>query len=341
MKQKAFLLAALCALALDYPAAANAAAQTSKYPGALTPQGAPNLEGSWTNTTISRFERPAQYGDRLVMSDEEVAKLEGVAVQKAALGVKPTDPKATVKDLPNDCSNGRTWCNTNAAWGDNEAHVMRVGGQPRTSLITFPANGRVPWRPGKQPPPPVDEGPRGTAGGPTDNPEDRSLPERCLVSQNFRNGALMTPTLYNNNIQIVQGKDTVAILVEMSHDVRLVRLNAKHRTDGVKPWFGDSIGHYEGDTLVVETTDFNPEQLTRESSKLKVTEKFTRVAKDRVLYRFTVDDPDTYTQAWGGEYEFSPSGGLYEYACHEGNYGLPSLLRGARQEEAQAHTSAR
>ncbi len=174
-----------------------------------------------------------------------------------------------------------------------------------------------------------------------DNPEDRPLPERCLVSQNFRNGALMTPTLYNNNMQIVQSKDTVAIMVEMSHEARLVRLNGQHRTDGIKPWFGDSIGRYEGPTLVVETTGFNPKQLTRESEKLKLTERFTRVAKDRILYQFTVDDPDTYTQPWGGEYEFTPTGGLiYEYACHEGNHGMENLLRSARYIEQEAKQKA-
>jgi len=333
------MLTAACVLAL--PLSAHAAQRTSNYAGATTSKGIPNLEGAWTNITISRFERAPQYGDRLVMTDQEVAAIEGRAAQTAELGRAPTDPKATVETLPNDCSNGRNWCNVNAAWGDNESHIMRVNGQPRTSLITFPANGRVPWLPNKAPPPRVDEGPRGTTGGDADNPEGRPLPERCLVSQNFRNGALITPTLYNNNIQIVQGDGTVAILVEMSHEARLVRLNAKHRTDGVKPWFGDSIGWYDGDTLVVETTGFHPEQLTRESDKLKITERFTRVADNRLLYRFRVEDPETYAEPWGGEYEFSTaSGPMYEYACHEGNYGLVGLLRGARHAEQEARQAA-
>jgi hypothetical protein len=332
-------------LALGAPVAALAAAALStpaKYAGAMTPQGIPNLEGTWTNITMSRFERDKEYGSRLAMTEAEVAKLEGFAAERSALGAAPTDPKATVKDLPNDCSNGRSWCNVNAAWGDKEAHVMRVHGQPRTSLITFPADGRVPFRVERAPrPQPVDPI-LGPGLGILDNPEDRPLPERCLVSQNFRNGALMTPTLYNNNMQIVQSKDTVAIMVEMSHEARLVRMGGTHRTDGIKPWFGDSIGRYEGPTLVVETTNFHPAQLTRESSKLKITERFTRTAKDKVLYQFTVDDPDTYTQVWGGEYEFSSSPGqIFEYACHEGNRGMEGLLIGARHAEKEAAAATR
>ena len=333
------LLAAVCFAALG-SGAAYAAPRANAYPGALTPQGVPNLEGTWSNTTMTRWERPAEYGERLALTAAEVAKMEGAAAQAEALASKPTDPNATVETLPNDCSGGRSWCNYNAQWTDPGSKVMRVGGQPRTSLVTVPANGRIPYLPGKAPrqAPAVAEGPRGPGGeGNFDNPEDRSLAERCLVSQNFRNGALLTPTLYNNNIQIVQSKDAVAILVEMSHDVRLVRLNAKHASPAEKPWFGDSIGRYEGDTLVVETTNFNPHSLGVASEKLKLTERFTRVAKDRILYRFTVEDPETYSQPWGGEYEFSLSNGqIYEYACHEGNRGLESLLAGARFAEREA-----
>jgi hypothetical protein len=345
MRIQAPLLAAVCVIALS-PMAVRAASAPRPYAGALTAQGVPNLEGVWSNLTMSRFERSPQFGDRLVMTEKEVAEAEHKAADLAELGRMPTDPKATVKDLPNDCGNGRDWCNVNAAYTDVESSIMRVHGEPRTSLITFPANGRVPWRPGKAPGARIATQPTpellfGAPAGAADNPEDRSLPERCIVSQNFRNGALITPTLYNNNMQIVQSKDTVAIMVEMSHEARLVRMGGTHRTDGIKPWFGDSIGRYEGPTLVVETTGFNPKQLTRESEKLKLTERFTRVAKDRILYQFRVEDPDTYTQPWGGEYEFSPTGGLiYEYACHEGNHGMENLLRSARYVEQEEKKTA-
>jgi hypothetical protein len=337
MGLKTSALATACVLALA-PAAAIAANQVPAYAGAMT-QGRPNLEGTWGNSTMTRWERPKEFGSRLVMTPDEVAKLEGAAAKSTALANKPTDPHATVKTLANDCSGGRSWCNYNAQWTDPGSRVMRVNGEPRTSLITCPSDGHIPYRPGKGPAPrpaAANEGPRGPGDeGDFNNPEGRSLAERCLVSQNFRNGALITPTLYNNNIQIVQGKDTVAILVEMSHDVRLVHLNAKHGPTAEKRWFGDSVGHYEGPTLVVETTDFNPESIGNASANLKLTERFTRVGKDRLLYQFRVEDPKTYSQPWGGEYEFKTSRGLYEYACHEGNRGMEGLLAGARWKEKQ------
>ncbi len=145
-------------------------------------------------------------------------------------------------------------------------------------------------------------------------------------------GALLNPTLYNNNYLIQQGKDSVAIVIEMAHDVRNIHLNGKH--DGVPKWFGDSIGHWEGDTLVVDTVDFNPAQLTRNTKQLHIVERFTRVAKDRLLYQFRVEDPGLYSEAWGGEYEFvAESERQYEYACHEGNYGLLGILEGARADD--------
>jgi hypothetical protein len=143
---------------------------------------------------------------------------------------------------------------------------------------------------------------------------------------------------YNNDYQFVQSRDTIAIDVEMVHDVRLIRLNGTHRTDGIRPWMGDSVGHWEGDTLVVETTNIPQAQAYHGSWKnLTVTERFTRVGKDRLLYQFTVDDPTMWDKPWGGEYEFSPLKGIiYEYACHEGNYALEDMLAGARAEEAKA-----
>jgi len=153
---------------------------------------------------------------------------------------------------------------------------------------------------------------------------------------------VMLPLLYNNNYKIVQSRDTVGIWVEMVHDVRLIRLNAKHRTDGVRPWMGDSIGWYDGKTLVVETANFPKTQyFLGADENLKVTERFTRDAPGRILYQFTVDDPTVWTQPWSGEYEFSPSKGIvYEYACHEGNYALADMLAGARADEAKAIAAA-
>ena len=311
--------------------------------------GVPDLEGTWTNATLTRLERPAEFGNRAVMTEQEAHALEKKNDDLVALGNRPTDPKATVKDLPADCSAGRgDNCNYNAAWTDPGTLVMRVHGEPRTSFITYPANGHLP-----------DLTPEAAASGvtprrfgavlpagmkPSDNPETRPLGERCLTSFGYSAGPVMLPLLYNNTYQFAQSKDTVAILVEMVHDVRLVHLNAKHRTDGIRPWFGDSIGHYEGSALVVETTNYPQAQSFMGAWKnLKVTERFTRVGPDRILYQFKVEDPTVWTAPWGGEYEFSKAGGngmIYEYACHEGNYGLEDVLSGARAEEAEAAKKA-
>jgi hypothetical protein len=318
-------------------------ASAAEYKPPHFADGTPDLEGTYTNASLTRLERPSEYGDRRVMTPQELAAIEKKNSDLIALGNKPTDPRATVKDLPADCSGGRGEnCNYNAAWTDPGKTVMRVHGEPRTSFITEPATGHVP---------PFTA--QATAGGTTprrfgaalpaglkinDNPETRTLGERCLTSFGYSAGPVMLPLLYNNTYHIVQSKSTVAIEVEMVHDVRTIRLNAKHRSDGLRPWFGDSVGHYEGSTLVVETVNFPSTQPFYGSWKeLKITEKFTRVAADRVLYQFKVEDPTVWTEPWGGEYEFgNAEGRIFEYACHEGNYGLADILAGARAEEAAA-----
>ncbi|MDB5453380.1 MAG: hypothetical protein JWO33_1958, partial [Caulobacteraceae bacterium] len=166
----------------------------------------------------------------------------------------------------------------------------------------------------------------------------RSLSERCLLfgSQVIQSG------IYNNNIAIQQGGDTVAIESEMIHDVRLVHLKGKYAPGSVKPWMGDSVGWYEGATLVVETTNYNPKHRAfyGSSDKLKITERFTRVAPDRLHYSFQIEDPKVWAKPWGGEEEFFDSHAVYEYACHEGNYGLENILAGARAEEERAKPTA-
>jgi hypothetical protein len=147
---------------------------------------------------------------------------------------------------------------------------------------------------------------------------------------------------YNNNYNIVQSPDAVAIQVELIHDTRIIRLKGGHRADGVRPWMGDSIGHFEGNTLVVETTNIPQGQAFMGSWKnLKVTERFTRVSPTRINYQFQVEDPETWDKPWGGEYDFSPLHGIiYEYACHEGNYALPGILGGARRAEKASQAPA-
>jgi hypothetical protein len=345
----ALLAAAMFSLAIgpalaDPAATAPAAKPAPAYGGPKNEYGQPDLQGVWTNATLTELERPPEDGERLVMTPQEVAKAEGENAKAVADGNAPTDPKLKVTDLPYSCGRGFTGvdCGYNAGWVDPGTTVMRVGGEPRTSFITNPANGRAPplLPAARQRLQALYAQFRG-AYQDADNPETRALGERCLLSFGNSAGPVMLPLLYNNNYQIVQTKDSVAILVEMVHDVRIIRLGATHLPAALRPWMGDSIGHYEGQTLVVETTNFPPQQNFHGSSEnLKVTERLTRVSAGRILYQFTVEDPTVWAQAWGGEYEFAATKGpIYEYACHEGNYALRDILAGARAEEQQATAS--
>jgi hypothetical protein len=269
-------------------------AHAQTYLAPRTTLGQPDLQGDWTNETSTRLERAPELGDRLVMTPEE-----------AAAGDK----------------------------GSKFRPAMRVNGEPRTSFITDPPNGRVPpmkagaepdarWytlKPGEQI---------------TDGPELQGIDDRCLLPIGFLAGPVMLPLPNNSNYQIIQTADAVVIFVEMIHDVRIVRLNGRHRTDGIRPWLGDSIGRWEGDTLVVETTGFRPEQIFRGSwEHLKVTERFSRMGDTRLLYRFMVEDPTKWDKPWSAEYEFRPSSMLLdEYACWEGE----AMLHAARVREAKA-----
>jgi hypothetical protein len=319
-------------------AAAVLAAAAAPYQPPRMKDGHPSLEGYWTNATLTRMERDPKYGERRDLTPDELAAIETANDARSARLNAPTPQTKGVDDLP-ECQSGAQGaaCGYNAGWTDPGNRVMRVGGVPRTSLITFPANGRMPRRlPGAPPVRRFAEGENGPAGR-ADNPENRSLGERCIMSFGVSSGPVMTSQLYNNNYQFVQTPHDLAIWVEMVHDVRIVRIGGKHRTDGVRPYMGDTIGWWEGDTLVAETTGYNPAQNLRGASpNVKVTERFTRVGPDRVRYQFKVEDPAVWAEPWGGEYEFARSGPVYEYACHEGNYGLAGILAGARHEEQAA-----
>ena len=335
------LLAGIMAAAVPAVAAAQASAARTPYKAPRTAHGHPDLQGFWTNATLTPLQRPAALGERRAMTPEEVAKIEGDQAGRVEAGNRPVDPKTRTEDLPVNCYPGfsGTNCGYDIGWIDPGSKVMRVDGEPRTSFITTPANGQVPPRKAGAPQPPrlLQAGMR-----PDDNPETKALGERCIVSFGRSSGPPMLPLLYNNNYQIVQTKDHVAIVVEMVHDVRNVRLNSQHLPSNVRPWMGDSIGRYEGDTLVVETTNFPQRQAYQGAwEKLKVTERFTRVGANRLHYAFTVEDPTIWDTAWGGEYEFYPlNGKIAEYACHEGNYAMEGILSGARQEERMAAQAA-
>ncbi|MGZ3403202.1 MAG: hypothetical protein ACXWKN_08090 [Phenylobacterium sp.] len=335
------ILSAAGVLALA--AAAPVAAWAAPYHAPKTAFGQPDLQGNWTNATITPFEREAKYGDRLALTDQEVKALEGSNAALVAEGNKPTDPNAKVTDLPTDCGRGFTGvnCGYNSAWVDPGTRIIDMDGVKRDSIIVSPANGRLPpMKPEAQAAMRARfaGGGRGGAGA-ADNPEGRSLGERCIMSFGSSAGPPMLPLLYNNNYQIVQTKDEVAIEVEMVHDLRHIHLTGAHMPQNVKLWMGDSIGHWEGDTLVVETTNMRPEQTFRGggSPGAKIIERFTRVAPNQIKYSFTVDDPQMYAQPYTGEVALNATKGpLYEYACHEGNYALPGILAGARIEEKEA-----
>ena len=339
------------AAAIAKAKAAEAVAD-QRYKVPRTAYGQPDLQGAWTNVSITPLERPSQFGPNLNLTREQAAQMEAAAIQRFVDGDAPTDPNAGALDTTKKhCQGpGGLDCGYNSGWKDSGITVARVAGQPRTSFITSTPNGRIPaYTAGFKGPRsrPVVDGEGGAVGvrpGRTDNPESFALGERCLTSFGNSAGPVMLPLMYNNNYQVVQSKDSVAILVEMVHDVRIVRIGAQHRTDGLRPWFGDSIGHYEGDTLVVETTNFPRAQAFHGAwEQLKVTERFTRKGPRRLLYQFTVEDPTVWDQPWTGEYEFTPAKGqIYEYACHEGNYALTGMLAGARAEDqaSAARTAA-
>jgi hypothetical protein len=334
-----FSLCATITLALLIGPAAFAQ-QKAPYKAPRTEYGYPNLQGNWTNATITPLERPAKFGERRAHTTEEWQALEKAELDGIADADKPTDPKKGIQDLPTDCGRGFTGvnCGYNAFWVDPGTKLIDINGEKRTSMIIDPPNGRLPPVVAAAQARQADRRARFRGAGMADGPEIRSLGERCLMSFGSSAGPPMIPLLYNNNYQIVQTKDTVTILVEMVHDARVVRIGGEHLPNNIRKWMGDSIGHYEGDTLVVETTNFNEQQNFRGASEnLKVVERFTRIGPGQILYRFTVEDPTTFEKPFTGEIAMNASqGNIYEYACHEGNYALPGILAGAREQERAA-----
>jgi hypothetical protein len=295
--------------------------------------GHPDLQGVWTSATLTRLERPEEFGDRLVLTDAEVRKIEGTEADYVANAAKPSD----LNKANPDCTRFQFGCGYNNFWIDRGSKVVTINGEKRSSLIVDPANGKVP--------PLTDARRKELASarrgrGDYDGPEARPLSDRCLLAFGSSSGPPMLPVLYNNHYQIVQTADTVVILVEMVHDARVVRIGGKHLPATMRKWMGDSIGHWEGDTLVVETTNFTPREGFRGSTEnAKIIERFTRTAGDTILYKFSVEDPAAFTHSFSGEIPFyATDEKIYEYACHEGNYALPGILAGAR--EAEKHGEA-
>ena len=337
MELRNLVLSATALALLASPALAQTRAPAA-YHAPKNGWGQPDLQGNWTTATITPVTRDPKYGTRNVLTKQEANAIEQATRDQVARADAPTPPEATVKDLKNaDCgADGISGfnCGYNQGWKDPGTALIDINGEKRASIITSPANGQFPARVGVV----ASGAPRAPARGRTDNPEGFSIGERCLLSFGSSGGPPMLPLMYNNTYQIVQSKDEIAIDVEMVHDVRHIRLNARHGPASLKLWMGDSIGRWDGDTLVVETTNMRPEQGLRGASpNQKVTERFTRIGPGKIAYGFTVEDPTVYTAPFSGEVAMNTTKGqVYEYACHEGNYALTGMLAGARAEEKQA-----
>jgi hypothetical protein len=336
-------LALICAIAASAAVVGDAsAAPAAKAPAAYkaprTADGTPDLQGIWNNTALTFLQRTPLFKN-LIGTDKDDAVMISMFKKMAGgiLDPSPIDPKlpapAVVKEAPQ------------ADYVEMEMHLAKIDGQFRTSWIVDPADGQLPF---------TEEVKKARAAANKapevfDNPEDRDTQERCLTAIGSPEGPPMMNTGFNGNYQIIQTKDYVAIQVEMNHDVRIIRMNDRtHQPAEIQPWLGDSVGWWEGDTLVVETTNLNLKGHVFSlgggfgySPKTKITERFTRVAKDQILYEFSVDDPLTFTKVWKAQMPMrAAKGPIYEYACHEGNYSLPNILAGARAQEKAASAVA-
>jgi hypothetical protein len=353
--RNAMILAMGAAVLAAGAQAAPANDPTLEVPGWKAPRnamGQPDLTGAWSSATMTPLTRNLQIGKEPSLPPEKVKAMEARFAAALAQRDETKDPNhlpGSAEDKAKDAKlfevrpdfafAGGDVGGYNIFWLDPGNHILEVNGQFRTSIVTTPDGQIPPRKDGKSSDRSsytLEEG-SGYLGS-FDSYETRPEGERCITFARNAPPPMLPNGYYNNNYQIQQAPDHVAIMAEGIHDVRIVRLNATHRTDGIRPRMGDSIGHYEGNTLVVETTNLpQPDNFYGAWKDLKVTEWFTRVSPTRIKYRFQVEDPGVWDKPWGGEYEFYPlKGQVYEYACHEGNYALPAILAGARRQEKEA-----
>ena len=315
MRVRTSLTIAIVVVALAVVGSAHLAGQAKAV--SHTSWGHPDLQGTWNNSTITPLERPREFAGREFLTPEEVRRLDAAAAER--YDQRPADAAQDV-----DAAYNQVW------WERG-----KTVGSRRTSLIIDPPDGRIPAL--------TPEGQRRVAAiaarlrGVTDGPEDRNLAERCITR-----GAPKLPGGYNNNFQIVQTPTHVAIMQEMIHETRIIPLDGRpHLPSTVKEWLGDARGHWEGDTLVVETTNYHPLSgfnsyycCPGSAEHLRIVERFRRTGADSIDYRFTVTDPITFTKPFTVELPMARiDEPIFEYACHEANYGLEGILRGARAEE--------
>lgn len=335
--------------------------------GPRTASGKPDFSGTYDIATLTPLSRPKEFGDRLFLTEEEATALASEEQANLDLGRQVSDPDRAAPAVGGSAPVGLDESfreisgaggvgGYNNFWIDRGDGAFAVDGRFRTSIIEDPKSGQLPsWT--------MAGGMRirklfasftrpndGTAWwaeqkgpGPYDDPESLMLADRCLLGFGSTAGPPMLPVLYNNLKRIVQTENHLMILNEMVHDTRIIRIDSEHNPSDLREWLGDSIAHWEGDTLVVESRNFRDETAMFAASRnLHVTERFSRLDGKSLLYEFTVNDPDTWQKPWTGSYPWpATEDKVYEYACHEGNYAMGGILRGARllEDEAQKDTA--
>jgi hypothetical protein len=314
------------------------AAEAREYRAPRNASGQPDLQGLWTNTAVTMMARPPMIKG-LVPTEAEAANFKKMFMSYVGelASTAPIDPTKPAPPVVKQVEN--------SDFLEMDLNLAKVGGETRSSWIVEPADGQLPL---------TEEGKRLTKeksrGNRYDGPEVRPASERCLIAIGSPEGPPMMNTGFNAHYQFVQTRDHVAIHVEMNHDVRIIRLNDRtHLPAAITPWMGDSVGWWEGETLVVETTNVNPTGAYVGSlfgdfayrPQSIVRERFTRTAPNEILYEFTVEDPVIFSKPWRAEMSFRPAKGpIYEYACHEGNYSIANALAGARYQEKVAAAEA-
>ena len=335
----------MCALGLIGVMATSAQAQSDAVQ--RTPHGDPDISGMFTFRTITPLERPSQFADQETLDAETAAAFE--ASERTRQNRDLFDPESGAPSAGYQSRAEGGVLSYNEFWYERGVDLTD---DKRTSLVIDPPNGRQPprtaeaqaalaglaasFRPNTGTAWWLEDGLN--APGPYDDMEIRPAAERCLLGFGSTAGPPMLPVLYNNLKRIVQTEDTILIQVEMVHEARVIRMNDEHAPPEISSWLGDSVGRWEGDTLVVDTTNFSDSPaLSGASRNLHVVERFTRLDNDTLLYNFTVNDPTVWTAPWTGEYIWPASDTrVYEYACHEANYALEGIMKGARLLEAEA-----
>jgi hypothetical protein len=310
---------------------ASIALDAQNWTAPRTPDGHPDLQGIWTNATITPFQRPTQLGAKKFYTAEEAAAFEKQRIEQN--DVDRVEGERGASDLARRAYNN--------VWFDRGKHVTKT---MQTSLIIDPPDGRIP--------PMTPEGQRrydefhaDLAKHPADSPQDRYLTERCILFGAA--GPPMLPEPYNNNYEIVQSRGLVSIVVEMNHETRIIPTDGSpHLPPQIRQWTGDSRGHWDGDTLVVDSTNFRFNNQSRfgvsyldgmTDENLHVVERFRRSDPDTIIYQATVDDPTVYTKPWTVQISMAKrTDRIFEYACHEGNYAMRDILSGARADEKKA-----